>query len=58
MENKADNRKFCGYVQRHNEGGQGGANPRAPKVPTMSKVLSSTAHMLPKDPRFEHGGAI
>jgi len=45
-------------------GGKAGAIPRAPnhcggsrKVPTMSQVLSSTAYLLPKDIRFEHGGA-
>jgi len=27
------------------------------KVPRMSQVLSSTAHLLPKDLKFEHGGA-
>jgi len=55
--------------QRRNNGGQGGAIPRRwitmgalnhcgkrQKVPTMSQVLSSTAHLLPKDLRFEHGG--
>jgi len=54
-------------VQRRNKGG---AIPQAPnhyggaeslwvrrKVPTMSQLLCSTAHLLPKDLRFEHGGA-
>jgi len=51
-------------MQRRNEGGKEGAILWAPnlcggrrKVPTMSQVLSSTAHLLPKDARFEHGGA-
>ena len=50
--------------QRRNEGEQGGRNsPGAEslrgrrKVLTMSKVLSLAAHLLPKDLRFEHGGA-
>jgi len=50
--------------QRRKEGWQGGAIPRAPnhcggcrKVPTMSQVLSSTAYLLPKDLRLEHGCA-
>ena len=50
--------------QRRNEGGQGGHNCRGAeslrgrrKAPTMSQVLFSTAHLLPKDLRFEHRDA-
>jgi len=60
------NRVYC--KQRCKEEGQGGAIPRTPnhcgapnrcrgrrKVPTMSQVLSSTAHLLPKNLRSNMG---
>ena len=50
--------------QGRNEGGKGVIIPRAPidcgrcrKVLTMSQVLFNTVHLLPKDLRFENGGA-
>jgi len=36
---------------------EGGTIRGATKVTTMSQVLPSAAHLLPKDLRFEHGGA-
>jgi len=48
---------FLRCTQRRNEEGQGGRTcPDAEKL-TMSQVLSSTAHLLPEDLRFEHRGA-
>jgi len=45
----------------HNEGGHNSPGAESlwgrRKVPTMLQALSSTAHLLPKDLKFEHGGA-
>jgi len=45
----------------HNEGGYNSPGAESlwwrRKVPTMLQALSSTAHLLPKDLKFEHGGA-
>jgi len=40
------------------EGEGGGTIPRAPKSPNnVASTFFNTVHLLPKDPRFEHGGA-
>ena len=58
-------------VAGHNEGGKGGINPRVPNhygehrmtagVPkgpnNATSTFFSTVHLLPKDLKFEHGGA-
>ena len=38
--------------------GKGGTIPRAPKFPNdITSIFFNTVHLLPKDLRFEHGGA-
>jgi len=47
-----------GHMQGRNEDGQGGAIPRARKSPNnVTCTFLNTVQLLPKDLRFEHGGA-
>jgi len=44
--------------QGRREGGKGGIIPSAPKIPNnAANTFLNTMNLLPKDVRFEHGGA-
>jgi len=52
--------KHSNYVPQRGvtRGGKGGTIPRAPKSPNnVTRTFFNTIHLLPKDIRFEHGGA-
>jgi len=45
-------------MQGRNEGGKGDTIPRAPEsFNNVASTFFNTVHLLPKDFRFEHGGA-